>query len=108
MPIFEVLSRDKVVGTAELEHADQGMGVAFGRFFPTAEYETIRADVVRAAEARSRGQQDAGPALAVRTASGEQISAGFVIIDAFEMSDEPAITVQFGKRAEWDRHFSGG
>jgi hypothetical protein len=51
-PRFLVLFGGRRIGSTNLELADGGLGVASGRFHPEAGYEAIRAEVVRAAEAR--------------------------------------------------------
>lgn len=43
---FEVLSKQFVIGTTDLESGDPPMGVAFGRFYPEPAYAAVRERVI--------------------------------------------------------------
>jgi hypothetical protein len=76
MSEFRVYSGATLVGTSYLEHADPPMGVAFGRFFPTAAYASIQA------ECESNHEDQTNLHLWVAAPSGEIIQCtGVGIID---------------------------
>jgi hypothetical protein len=99
---FHILASGRLVGTSALEHFDDGMGVAFGRFEPSDAYATIRDEIIRAAEARNAGHAHSGPKLDVATESGERLATGFVTIDDFDVAVDPEVTVKLDDREQWE------
>lgn len=104
-PRFVVLFAGQRIGSTNLELADAGLGVASGRFHPDAGYESIRAEVVRAAEARQAGEPLAAdaPLLALSTAAGEIVRTEFVTIADFGGAVDPEISVAFTKIRQFFR-----
>lgn len=96
-PRFLVLFGGQRIGSTNLELADAGLGFASGRFHPEPGYEAIRAEVVKAAEARQAGAPPAAdaPLLALATAAGEIVKTDFVTIDDSGGAAEPEISVAF-------------
>lgn len=106
MARFTVVFGADTVGTSELEHVDNGMGVAHGAFHPTPAYSAIRSAVVSAAEALyDREEQNVPvPPLAIITESAEVLLTGFVIIADFDEVDvDPEITVKMLDREQFER-----
>ncbi len=46
MPRFDILAGGTLIGHSELDHGDPPMGVAAGRFMPTAAYAAVQAQVI--------------------------------------------------------------
>ncbi len=104
MPIIEIYASGQLIGHASLDGVDDGMGVAFGPFHPSARYAEIRPSVTAAAEARHQRKPAIKLDLEARTTTGEVISTGFVQIDDFADVDvDPEATVQFSDRDQWLR-----
>lgn len=71
---FAVLFEGQRIGSTNLEFADPGMGIAYGRFYAEDAYENVRAPIVRAAEARHAGIHSPlseTPRLELSTRTGE-------------------------------------
>lgn len=103
---FVVLFAGEPVGTSELEHVDDGMGVAHGSFHPSPAYDAIRSTIVSAAEALYDREEDGVtlPPLAITSESGEVLLTGFVIIADFNEADvDPEITVKLLDRDQFER-----
>jgi hypothetical protein len=76
MSKFRIYSGATLVGTSNLEHGDPPMGVAFGRFFAAAAYESIQAVCA------SNHDDQTNLHLSVAASSGETIQcAGVAILD---------------------------
>ena len=106
---FVVSHHGQCVGSADLEFADTGMGVAHGRFYPEPAYQQIRAEVIRAAEARSHMPYGhaAPPRLELATRTGEIVRTGFLVVDDFEIDVDPEISASFEDREQFLRLIGG-
>lgn len=94
--MYKVFAGPHLVGFSALEHGDAPMGVAFGDFQPTAEYDRIR-DVCQ----KNHSDQSALQ-LSVTTADDEVISAmGVSILDYSIVPGEATIEINLvGVEAE--------
>ena len=93
------------MGSTDLEFIDSGMGVAHGRFYPEGPYQDIRAEVIRAAEARHTGTGQAiPPKLELTSETGEIVATGFVAIEDFDdIAVDPEISVMIEDREQYLR-----
>lgn len=108
MPMIEIYASGQLIGHVSLDGFDDGMGVAFGPFHPSARYAEVRPSITAATEARHQRRLDTNLDLEARTTAGEVIATSFVQIDDFADVDvDPEATVQFSDRAQWLR-VSGG
>ena len=75
---FEIKLDNQTIGFSELEGGDAAMGVAFGRFVPTAAYSLIQADCIKRG-----GQGIQVPGLTVQLVGDVaiQCSGGIQLID---------------------------
>jgi hypothetical protein len=87
---FEVKLGDEIIGFSELEGGDPPMGVASGRFWPTAAYAAIQAPCIR-----HRDSWLALPELTVRLPGGAPIecAGGVQIIDFSPELGAPGIEI---------------
>jgi hypothetical protein len=87
---FEVKLGNEIVGFSELEGGDAPMGVAFGRFFPTAAYCSIQLYCIN-----HRENGVVIPELSVGPAGGApiQCSGGIQIIDLNPALGEAGIQI---------------
>jgi hypothetical protein len=69
MPRFDVLAGRSLIGHSELDHGDPPMGVAAGRFVPTAAYAAIQSRVIA-----SRGGSQLELALRVLAPDGRELA----------------------------------
>ncbi len=97
---YQILCDGDVIGTSDFEERDESLGVAGGRFEPTAAYERVRHIFRLFLEAGANGVAEPDPAklrayedvratvvLAVHSATGKRLDgAGVVILD---YSNEP-------------------
>ena len=79
---FEVYSHSELIGWSELEHRDPSMGVAFGRFIPTAAYSKFQARIQSSLESNDRLSAQAPLQIAVRTPDGAVLEKIATIADA--------------------------
>jgi hypothetical protein len=88
---FTVKLGGQVVGSSELEHGDAPMGVAFGKFIPTAAYDAIRPYCLT----KKAGDPEGVAGLTVEMEVGELIecSGGVHILDFSEELGEAHIEV---------------
>ena len=88
--MFEFWLNDILVGHSKLEHGDAPMGVAFGHFIPTTQFENIRSYAEHIDNESRRWQ-----GLTVKAANGRNIecNAGTVIIEYGQPNDSFGIEV---------------
>ncbi|WP_139015209.1 hypothetical protein [Xanthomonas cannabis] len=65
---FEILANSVLIGHTAFESGDPPMGVAFGRFFPIAAYETVQPAIIQ-----REGREVEGMDFAVRIASDGRV-----------------------------------
>src|SRR5438045_4836864 len=108
--MFEIVNRGVVVGHSMLEHFEDGMAVAHGRFMPTPAYAHIRPRVASLSEARNRRiTDDRVLPLEIRCSNGEVLLTSFAYIDdVVDVHVDPEITVQVPDREQWERCTNGG
>ena len=89
--MFEIFSKNTLVGHSALEWSDPPMGVAFGKFIPVESYRDIQR------ECQPNREDQSGLALNVKTPFGMQIPCVGVGIldfsDEFENDEAEAIEV---------------
>jgi len=87
---FEVKLGDETIGYTELEAGDPPMGVAGGRFLPTAAYGSIQPHCIK-----HRDHWVAIPELSVSTPEGVRIEcSGIVILDFSPELSEAGIEIE--------------
>ncbi|HEX6796970.1 MAG TPA: hypothetical protein VF116_04545 [Ktedonobacterales bacterium] len=120
MEIYRVIHNGDVIGSSHLEYRDLAMAVAFGRFYPSPAYDTMRPIFRKFTHAQGdRGQsvdQDelkqyyaARDALGLKLVSsdGLELATGHIHIVDWEEDDDLEIEVQVGDHRFWGTVGSG-
>ncbi|HET7550629.1 MAG TPA: hypothetical protein VFK04_05020 [Gemmatimonadaceae bacterium] len=121
---FAIFYRGVPIGYSELEHFDDGMGVAIGQFRPTPAYEQLRPVFRRYSEAlgetsahetdevalQAFQREVAALRLEIRDSDGRVIPTSWVHVYDFEAEGGPdayEVHAQISDRNAWDAIVSG-